>query len=285
MYAGNNFLSFFSVVRIFVVCGDLRGKINRFPNVSASHACMNTAIEDFIHVSNQANDADDLFQIFTRELTNLGLDRAIYTFLTDRPFFKIKAQHGVVRNYPEDWMKYYNEKNYKEHDPVYNTAIVSRRPFTWKGLVEKTAIKKKSKQVMDEAVEAGLKDGIAISFHGPLGEVVGLALASSTGDVDMSKNALSKIHVLSHQFHLCYNDFIAQDDCEKSTEVPPSLTPREKEILLWCAKNKSMSDIGTIIGISAKTVEFHLGNIYKKLGVNGKILAVLKAFHLGLISL
>ncbi|MBX4888109.1 response regulator transcription factor [Rhizobium bangladeshense] len=58
-----------------------------------------------------------------------------------------------------------------------------------------------------------------------------------------------------------------------------SLTQRESEVLLWIAKGKANRDIGEILGLSARTVNKHLEQIYVKLGVENRASAAVKATH------
>ncbi|MEW6303900.1 MAG: LuxR C-terminal-related transcriptional regulator [Verrucomicrobiota bacterium] len=55
-----------------------------------------------------------------------------------------------------------------------------------------------------------------------------------------------------------------------SALVGLGLTPREAEVLVWVGQDKSNADIGGILGISPKTVEVHLYNVYQKLGVENR---------------
>ncbi len=55
------------------------------------------------------------------------------------------------------------------------------------------------------------------------------------------------------------------------------LTHRESEVLLWIAKGKANRDIGEILGLSARTVNKHLEQIYAKLGVENRASAAVKA--------
>ncbi|MCJ8519678.1 DNA-binding response OmpR family regulator [Pseudorhizobium tarimense] len=56
-----------------------------------------------------------------------------------------------------------------------------------------------------------------------------------------------------------------------------ALTLRESEVLEWIAKGKSNRDIGDILGLSARTVNKHLEQIYVKLGVENRASAAVKA--------
>jgi DNA-binding CsgD family transcriptional regulator len=63
------------------------------------------------------------------------------------------------------------------------------------------------------------------------------------------------------------------------------LTRQEIECLHWCKEGKTNWEIGGILRISEKTVEFHLGNAMRKLGAGNRITAVVRGLKLGLIAL
>ena len=52
------------------------------------------------------------------------------------------------------------------------------------------------------------------------------------------------------------------------------LTPREGEVLSWLSKGKTNRDIAQILGLSPRTVDKHLEQIYAKLGVENRTAAV-----------
>lgn len=58
------------------------------------------------------------------------------------------------------------------------------------------------------------------------------------------------------------------------------LTAREREIVRWLAAGKSNAHIGVILGISARTVHKHLERVYRKLGVENRTAAVMRALQL-----
>jgi DNA-binding CsgD family transcriptional regulator len=70
---------------------------------------------------------------------------------------------------------------------------------------------------------------------------------------------------------------------ETGLKPPPDLTPREVEILRWTMEGKTAWAVGAIIGITEGTVNFHLRNIFRKLGASSKHQAVLKALRMRLI--
>ncbi|MDO9028159.1 MAG: response regulator transcription factor, partial [Candidatus Roizmanbacteria bacterium] len=59
-------------------------------------------------------------------------------------------------------------------------------------------------------------------------------------------------------------------------------TPREREISALLLQGKSNKQIALALGISVRTVEFHLSNIYAKLGATSRTEAALKLTESGL---
>jgi DNA-binding NarL/FixJ family response regulator len=55
------------------------------------------------------------------------------------------------------------------------------------------------------------------------------------------------------------------------------LRDREVETLTWAARGKTFGEIGEILGLSKRTVEFHLDNARRKLGVATRTQALIKA--------
>jgi DNA-binding CsgD family transcriptional regulator len=63
-----------------------------------------------------------------------------------------------------------------------------------------------------------------------------------------------------------------------------NLTPREIEVLNWIATGKSDWQVGQILRISDKTVNFHVENMKRKMGVATRIQVVVKAVQAGKIA-
>ncbi len=58
-----------------------------------------------------------------------------------------------------------------------------------------------------------------------------------------------------------------------------TVTPREEEVLMWLARGKSNRDIAEILGLSPRTVNKHLEQIYAKFGVESRSAAVALTFR------
>ncbi|WP_426421537.1 response regulator [Bradyrhizobium genosp. A] len=75
------------------------------------------------------------------------------------------------------------------------------------------------------------------------------------------------------------NEFLLRLSRESGTALPPEftselgLTTREGEVLAWLSKGKTNRDIAQILGLSPRTVDKHLEQIYAKLGVENRTAA------------
>ena len=72
---------------------------------------------------------------------------------------------------------------------------------------------------------------------------------------------------------------------DKCKEAASLLTPRQTECLQWAAEGKSSTDIAVILAISAHTVDEHLDNACRRLGVRRRSQAIAKAITLGIIAI
>lgn len=79
--------------------------------------------------------------------------------------------------------------------------------------------------------------------------------------------------------------FTRVEESGTATGPAPQLSAREREVLLWAAQGKTAWETSTILGISPKTVEFHLANCGRKLGTATKAQTILAAARKGLLPL
>lgn len=70
----------------------------------------------------------------------------------------------------------------------------------------------------------------------------------------------------------------------KNDDGSRKLTSRQKECLTWSAAGKSSFEIGQILEITERSVNWHIGNAMKTLGSVSRIQAVARAVHMGLIK-
>lgn len=80
----------------------------------------------------------------------------------------------------------------------------------------------------------------------------------------------------SDEYLLQLVDLERPSDVELLRSALP-MTEREAEVLLWIGRGKTNREIGTILGMSPRTVNKHLEQIFKKLGVENRTTAAVIA--------
>lgn len=236
-------------------------------------------IEEFITETNRADTSEDVFNILKATLAEYGYDRICYTLATDHPHLGLKAGHGIMRNYPEEWMKYYAEQNYFSIDPVPKSCFFENKLFLWDDMMAGNDWGDTARKMIRESEDATLLDGLCVPLHSAHGNVAGIGMASSRGKIEIYDDMRSKLTMIATQFHLAF----AEREATKTRDVPV-LTPRERQILSWAAEGKSDQDIADIMAISYATVRFHMNNCFKKLDANERTYAVVRAIRHGLIT-
>lgn len=235
---------------------------------------LQTAIEGI----QNAVSAEIAFSEYNKIVEQYGYENALYSFMTDHPSIGQKAFHGVSSNFPEDWVKHYKGEDYHAIDPVYQRILLKPGPFFWsdaeaelyRSSAFEPSAQDRSFSMMREAEDAGIADGIGMSFVNEAGEIAGLGISRIHPERENNAQTLADVYLLSHVFNEKFMSFY-------ETQPFPLFTPREKDVLLWSASGKTDWEIANIAGISRATVRFHWNNIFRKMGVNNKMTATLTA--------
>ena len=231
--------------------------------------------ENLRHVGNPK----DVQSALEDTLANLGFEQSCY--LIFRPPSGYPTPN-MLTNFPEEWKARYIDQDYGSVDALVPEAVQSLFPLRWDKVYSKEKSSKKQRQLFDEASSVGLKSGITVPIHGPAG---GMALISMCGDLsDREFNQIwgllrDELTLIAASTHEAMLNCVSR---ETSLE-PVSLTERERQCLLWTARGKTAWEVSSVLGITERTVLFHLNNSMAKLRVFSKHHAVVKAIMLGLI--
>lgn len=113
-------------------------------------------------------------------------------------------------------------------------------------------------------------------------------LFKSNTSPDMLLDAIEKVYAGENYIDPAAKDALINNMFKKqqiqSTDVPPRLTQREKEILQLIGAQYSNQAIADKLFISQRTVENHRFNLLQKLGVKNTAGLLMKAVQLGLME-
>lgn len=238
-------------------------------------------IDRFIEVSLSCRSRDELFSSFHEAMRELGFDRLIVSLMTDHSRFGLSARHGVLGNYPEDWMRHYVASGYEEIDPVRQWVVTADSPFTWRDPLRARSLNRVQRAVLEQADDAGLRDGVGIPLRGAHGALAGVGAASSTGRLELGAHVLTRANLLAQQFYAAYLMLHA----EKRALAPVILSLHEREVLKWSAEGKSKREIADILGVSRHTVDYHCRRMFERLDVPNVTAALMRAVQVGALQL
>ncbi len=232
----------------------------------------------YIEDIQSADDAEDIYQRFLKIATAHGYDRMTYTLMTDFHSLNLKRQHGLLTNYPEEWMQHYIQNDYMTLDPVILGALQSPAPFFWSDLKKRLVLPTASWRILEEGAEAGVGNGMCISFPGRAGELSGVGLARSDNGKreDRDYGLMADLGLISAFFHEKLVGFL-------SSKVIDNITVKERDILNWAAEGKTDAEIAIIMNLSVNTVRWYWKRLFDKLEVRGRVNCLTKAIMMGVI--
>lgn len=219
--------------------------------------------------------APHLRALASRHVQQLGFDKWIYS---TGPVSGDVAENLLT--YPAEWMSLYRRRGYFAVDPVVDHCRQHITPCLWAADPAVHSVGYQTRFFM-EAVDFGLCAGIGLPIHGPLGHS-GMFSVSMADPSNASAHLrqLGELQLLATFIHEAQMRLSS-----RSANAQVHLTARELDCLRWAAEGKTSWEIGEQLGISERTVIFHLSNGARKLGVIGRRQAIARAMSLQLITI
>jgi LuxR family transcriptional regulator len=170
------------------------------------------------------------------------------------------------------------QAGYLESDPTVQHCRRSQAPVIWSDTVFQS-----TPELWDDAQSFGLKVGWAQSSLDAYGGGGMLTLCRSSEAISESElqEKQVKMRWLANIAHMALARVLAAPGGDDDKNP---LTPKEVDILKWCADGKTSSEIAEIMDISINTVNFHVKNASSKLHTANKTAAVVRAAMMGLLS-
>jgi LuxR family transcriptional regulator, quorum-sensing system regulator SolR len=233
--------------------------------------------EDWLHrLTDSVVSEDQVFDALTDITKSMGFEYCSFGVRLPK-LGGVPREHWAT-TYPLHWQDVYLSHGYMAIDPVIDTALHKPLPVVWTDDLFKT-----QPAFWEEARAHGVCHGWTMGMHGKGGEMGLISIARSAGPLSRSEldDVEARLIWLSHTANSAIAGlFSARSTPQSVTE----LTLREREVLCWTAAGKTSAEIGIILGISTRTVNFHITSILFKLDAVNKTQAVVKAVMLNLLS-
>jgi DNA-binding CsgD family transcriptional regulator len=217
----------------------------------------------------------ELDEVVGRELRAFGWELVLGVQVAGGPEAQdVALLFGETRH---RWVQHYYEHGYAACCPV--AAAASVQPVSWRE-IRAGRLTRRGRTMFEELRAFDLHEGHIVAIDKGPGQVAAVSLAGGRVEMD-DPEVVAATHFLSIWFGLVGLK-LAGAGAEPAAAL---LSPRQLECLKWVRAGKSSSDIGDILGLSARTVDEHLGEACRKLGVKTRIQAVAEAALRGLLQL
>ena len=187
------------------------------------------------------------------------------------------AGHANI-SFPEGWLSEYISKNYIQADSIVLQNFITYNVQTWS--VARKA-RYREKEITELGMDFGLRECQTHGWRPSAGKAGSMfCFAGPSMELDMHSSIILEL-IVPH-LHLALSRICGKSRIGSENSI---LSAREKEVLNWLKQGKSSWDISIILGISERTVNFHVYNMMRKLGVTSRLQAVAIATESGLIDI
>lgn len=220
-----------------------------------------------------AGSIDTLIGALRGIVQGLGFEHG--SFVLRRPLPIAHPAVALGSTYPDAWLERYVSNHYLDRDPLVHRALRSPGPVVWSD-----ASNDDLPWFWEEARAFDINHGWAVCIRGRGHSEGLLTVARRSGAVDAAELERSEARLLwlARTLH-----GLAASLPEMAPPASAALSAREREVLRWSAAGKTADEIGLILAISARTVNFHITRCIAKLDAANKTEAVAKALVLGLL--
>jgi DNA-binding CsgD family transcriptional regulator len=232
--------------------------------------------EDYLHrLTRPAQSEADTFDELAHIAQELGFEYCSFGMRV--PVLGEAPLEFWSTTYPESWQIDYMAHGYMRIDPTIEKALRNPLPVIWTD-----ELFSGQRAFWEDAQAHDVRHGWTVATYGQRSSVGLLSLARSHDGITSQELAEveAKLMWAAHTANGMIGTRIIQ---KLSPAASQELTQREREVLRWTAAGKTSAEIGVILGISTRTVNFHILTVFDKLGVVNKTQAAVKAQMNGML--
>jgi len=232
---------------------------------------------EILHYAAEATTGDDVYQVLQLIQKAVACPRVIGGVAQLNAKGGFKEFNSVINvSYSNDWLYTYGKHEYATVDPVLQSLLSTFRTQIWEQTYQKTSSPKQC-EFIEEARSYGLTHGITTGLLAQSRRFASF-FSFAGGDPGDTQRYKGLVEYLIPYLHRV---LIANTQTPLSNRVK-GLSPRETTVLMWMKQGKTNWEISRILGVSERTVRFHVEGIFVKLDVSSRTQAVAFAMEQGL---
>lgn len=221
-----------------------------------------------------APSVEDIKHLFFDAMTSCGIRYAALASHTD----PMNPARGAVMmcNYPQAYQQWFSDNDCAKYDPAFWLSRRELRTFYWSDLPRLLELTRKQTRILNEARDFGIADGMTIPLSLPGAMPASCSLVP--GPDGLEPMLTPDLTWMAYCAHL-----------EARRRLPEwkgkvSLSAAQRDVMYWVAHGKSDRDIGTIMGISPRTVGKRIDAVRALYGVADRCQAAMLAIAYGEIQ-
>ncbi len=238
-----------------------------------------TTLLEIIHKSLSCETEDDFTALFPKiqELFPFDFATTALGYRDDKG--GIVTVYHVNVSFSEEWFSEYMSKNYLQTSAVIRENFTSFKLQYWKEAWKKL---RQPEEIISLCLEFDMKEGYTFGSRPLAREKNGSLFCFSGPSMENNGRTKAILELVIPHLHLALTHIYGKRRQDSGSVV---LSAREKDILDWLKQGKSSWEISVILGISERTVNFHVNNVMRKLDTSKRQQAVAVAARLGLIDI
>lgn len=191
-----------------------------------------------------------------------------------------KTEYISVGNTPQAFVDASRDPEYAKRDPVHQQLMRRSTPLIYD---QRAYVEAGAGDLWEMIAPFGYRTGVAVGVHMPGYRRLLLGVdreAPLPTDPIKLNRLIADLQLLAVHAQDAAGRLLVP---ETGVDARPKLQPRQLEILKLTMEGKSAWVVGSLLGISENTVNYHMKQLFKLLDVSTKHHAVLKAMELGLL--
>lgn len=228
--------------------------------------------------------AEDFSQLTERTqslVVDLGFDGFLYLIVTEQRPPGEDPPTFILSSYDPEFIRHYQKYHCHRYDPAAVHIRQHHYPIHW-GRPSFTGTR--AEPMYETARRYGLRSGASFPVVPPSITIAGFGYACDQDLETSLPHILATMpygQLLATFVHVAVNRLLNLP----SAPLPHAFTAREKACLHLAAQGYRDGDIAAQLGISARTVLFHLGNARRKLQADNRAQMVARAMAMKVIGI
>lgn len=256
-------------------------------------------VDDLLTRIEGGRSPEEIHATLAKVASDLGYSSTSYVDIRKLPLHD-ESPPFFITNVKAGFLEAYKDLGLLGYDPVVNRAATTNFAFSWSEVAEfgdavrRRGARSRAHSVFQIAHDHGYHQGFVVPLHAvdthgsPASALMSFYWDSHGGTAGQAEERGIKAPFwLKLAAATCHQRMLQVRSLAGESGQPgaaPTLTDREREVLVWACRGKTRFETAGILGIGERTVQDHWTSLMGKLGVHNKFHAIAVAVSLRLIA-